>query len=248
MRVSVGGADQCSGGTPIYSSQFDGGASAAANAFDDSLVSRWATANTLTGYIGYHFAAPVDVAELSISTGNAGELLRTPKTFTLQWSDDGSAWTTALSPPDQTDWDYTVPRLFVVPIYVSATGVSRTVERIAGAQFTSVIASTGKAGTVERTLGATFTSQIAATGVTRNPTRVKNSATSSSIAAAGTVRAILRTVYREALAVVLEVERIYIAMQPNKIYSSRAPDTVFAETQANKTHVEKPGDTLFVEK
>ncbi len=90
MRATVGGADQCAGGTAA-ASLADPGAPVT-NAFDNDAATRWSTTSgTLTGWIRYQFAAPVDVAQYTIQA-HPTTPLRSPKDWALEYSDDGSAW------------------------------------------------------------------------------------------------------------------------------------------------------------
>lgn len=103
FRATAGGLDQSVGGTPItsgpYSPTYDHH-----KAFDGLNSTMWGSPDTFTqaqqGYpgvigswLGYHFAAPVSCTEVAITTdngsfsGNAG-----PKSFKVQYSDDGIAW------------------------------------------------------------------------------------------------------------------------------------------------------------
>lgn len=91
LRGSVGGADQCTGGTAIASASDS--TAPVANAFDNDPVTRWSTPHqTLTGWIGYQFASPVDVAEYTIRA-HPTNADRSPRDWALEWSDDGVTWT-----------------------------------------------------------------------------------------------------------------------------------------------------------
>jgi hypothetical protein len=98
MRATPAGADQCSGGTAIGSD--DAAANTFAQAFDNSAASRWfADSGPTNQWIGYHFAGPVDVQEvlITLADGGTNALTRHPKNCSVDWSDDGSSWTTAFS-------------------------------------------------------------------------------------------------------------------------------------------------------
>lgn len=93
MRATVGGADQCSGGTASASAS--DGASPPGNAVDNNNTTRWSTpSGTTTGWWKYDFGSAVEVVEYVIrahpSTGG-----RSPKNWTLEYSDDDSTWTVA---------------------------------------------------------------------------------------------------------------------------------------------------------
>lgn len=92
-RATVGGADQCSGGTASSSGDYSPG-NAAAYAFDDATYTLWAsdsgTAGT-TAWIQYAFASSVTIAEIEVSsylTGYAASQIE------IQISDNGTDWTT----------------------------------------------------------------------------------------------------------------------------------------------------------
>nr|WP_295378348.1 DUF2163 domain-containing protein [Pseudoxanthomonas sp.] len=111
MRATKGGADQCAGGTASASTT--NGVNVASRAFDNSTSLFWEATGT-SGWIKYQFAAPVDVLELVVTALATGG----PKTFTLEWSDDDVAWTSAMSLSLPSDaWDATV---LSVPFTVGA--------------------------------------------------------------------------------------------------------------------------------
>ena len=96
MRGSVGGADLCSGGTATASSTYGG--QSPALAFDGNNSTYWESASHGAGgsaWIQYQFASPVDVLEIAVLP-SASYPNEYPFTISLQWSDDGSSWTTAI--------------------------------------------------------------------------------------------------------------------------------------------------------
>jgi hypothetical protein len=86
MRATVGGADQCTGGTASASASASG---AAANAFDDSTLTSWNTGvTTMPQWLEYDFATNVDVKQVTFTPqGAAGN----PTAFTVEYH-DGAAW------------------------------------------------------------------------------------------------------------------------------------------------------------
>lgn len=104
MRAAPGGVDQCVGGSAIASSSFAGDWGPD-NCFDDVLGGgqgpSWSSASgaSFPHWIGYHFPAAVEVAEVLLAfptTGDGGvRVAQSPKDFAIQWSNDGAAWTTA---------------------------------------------------------------------------------------------------------------------------------------------------------
>lgn len=122
MRTSLGGASVCTGGTP---SALNAVGSAASNAFDGSTATAWMTslAPSLPTWLRYSFAAPVDIVEVALKP-HASYLTNTPKDFDLEWSDDGTTWTTLFSVSGLTTWTagtvYTANAAGLVPARVSA--------------------------------------------------------------------------------------------------------------------------------
>ncbi len=87
MRATVGGADQCSGGTATASYTWN----PASFAFNDNALNEWTTnGQANTGWIKYQFASPVDVAEYTIQA--SASHVSAPKNFTLEYSDNDSDW------------------------------------------------------------------------------------------------------------------------------------------------------------
>ena len=118
FRASPGGADQCFGGTALADSYYSAGYEPA-KAFDHDNATVWASASTFPHWIGYQFPAPVSVAEAAIiatpyAYGDSPRL-ECPKDFTIEWSDDGTAWTVAQTVTGQTGWGYNEERAFMVP-------------------------------------------------------------------------------------------------------------------------------------
>lgn len=95
FRSSIGGADLCSGGTVLYSTQYNSTTASAANAFDSDGATEWATtsqsANAFS-FIGYDFGAGVEVDIVEILWRASTLPVRSPQDFVLQYSDNGSAW------------------------------------------------------------------------------------------------------------------------------------------------------------
>jgi hypothetical protein len=116
MRLFVGDVDAASGGVAIadsfYSAEYE-----PAKAFDVSASTTWASAGTaLPHWIGYQFATPVAIAEIAITSNNATYNApdEDPKDFTLEYSDDGVAWTVAATVTNQTAWARSQTRSFTL--------------------------------------------------------------------------------------------------------------------------------------
>lgn len=104
MRPYPGGPDQCSGGSAsadgFYTSA-NYGPLPPPNAFDgvNTIGASWVSAvASLPHWIAYQFPAPVDVGEIVIGwPPSYGYPQEQPKDVALQYSDDGSSWTTRQS-------------------------------------------------------------------------------------------------------------------------------------------------------
>jgi hypothetical protein len=98
FRSAIGGANVATGGVAISSSDFSGGF-VAANAYDANTATAWNSAIAPLGgalpgqWIGYHFAAVVDIVEIMWQSRNG--FMADPKDIYVDWSDDGIAWTNA---------------------------------------------------------------------------------------------------------------------------------------------------------
>lgn len=92
MRASFGGANQCVLGAPLANVAQAG--HPAADAYDGSSATAWASNNTIPAWIGYDFGVlnPVDVVELAITSWTDATFWSlAPKDFTVQASGDGFA-------------------------------------------------------------------------------------------------------------------------------------------------------------
>lgn len=90
MRASVGGADQCNGGTAAASSNSFG---APAWAFDNSTA-QWTSSDPLPQWIAYQFPSPVAVHEVALTcaTHLLSAPLASPTALDVEWSNDGTTW------------------------------------------------------------------------------------------------------------------------------------------------------------
>lgn len=93
--AQLGGADLCAGGAAIKSTEYGG--LPASNAFDNDLTTVWAPdGSALPQWIGYDFGAgnAKDIQVVRLLQRDSGQY---PSAFNVQYSDDGSSWTTAWS-------------------------------------------------------------------------------------------------------------------------------------------------------
>ena len=107
MRATSGGADQCSGGTPIGE-----GWTNIANAFDNSSAN-YAEKNGGIGWIGYDFGSAVNVAEIMLNA-DTGTSLTAPTRFGVMCSDNGVNWSCAWM-VTATGWSNGQSRVFTKP-------------------------------------------------------------------------------------------------------------------------------------
>ena len=92
-----GGSTLCSGGTPLCNASDLG---AVANAFDGNPADYWG-ATGFPSYIGYELPTAANVVEFLI-TCSLYSTAYAPGNFTLDYSDDGSIWTTVATYTGQT--------------------------------------------------------------------------------------------------------------------------------------------------
>ena len=124
LRGSVGGTDQCTGGTASASHNN----STVYKLFNDNGASDYWISNTnpsMPCWFQYDFGSgnAVSVAEFGFMPGNSGDnATQSPKAFSLQWSDDGSNFTTLSSWSDVTDWIAGVQKLFPITNAAVAQG------------------------------------------------------------------------------------------------------------------------------
>lgn len=121
FRATPGGADQATGGTASASSTFSG--FPASNAFDNDTGTLWnnsaSGANRRWAWLRYQFAAPVEVAEVALTMRNDGFIATAPQHFAVQYSDDGTVWTTAWMVLGETGWSLGETRVYTDPDYVA---------------------------------------------------------------------------------------------------------------------------------
>lgn len=105
MAATVGGADQCSGGSSAPAST--------ELAFDNNTATAW-WRSTLPQWVSYSFTAPVYVASIRITAehGYAAGVTASPENFTVEHSDDGISWTVAGSWTGQVGWTALEVRTF----------------------------------------------------------------------------------------------------------------------------------------
>jgi hypothetical protein len=100
MYTSATGADVCTGGTALSDS--NGYGTAASGAFNNTYgdTSLWICNNTGTAaYIGYDFGSgnDKDIVQVGIWPRPSTWYYQAPQGFDIQYSDDGSSWTTSYS-------------------------------------------------------------------------------------------------------------------------------------------------------
>jgi hypothetical protein len=95
MRTSAGGANAATGGTPSASNALGG--YPASSAFDGNNSTFWVSPSGIPAWLRYSFAAAVDIVELVWRNRPDGYTNESPSAFSVQWSDDGTNWTTEKS-------------------------------------------------------------------------------------------------------------------------------------------------------
>lgn len=94
LHTTVGGGQAATGGTASASSVYS--TDTASLAFDGNASTFWASAASgLNSWLQYQFASAVDIVEYAITCRNDSYYTQAPESWSLQYSDDGSTWTTA---------------------------------------------------------------------------------------------------------------------------------------------------------
>lgn len=125
MRGTYDGPDQTGSGIALGSSQYNAGY-APSKAFDNSYIDSggspadiWvAGASLFPAWIGYDFGAgnEVDVVEVLYTGRETTRVAQSPGNAIIQWSDNGTNWTTSWTPGAQTTWSGTEQRIWSKPI------------------------------------------------------------------------------------------------------------------------------------
>ena len=124
MAATAGGADQTSTAGGSASGAY-GPAYSSAEAFDDLPGTNWAssyspeTNGSYQHWIMQDFGYPTEVAEVRITSvppgyGGSTYEREDPKDFTIQYSDNGTTWTTAASYADQIGWSRSETRVYPI--------------------------------------------------------------------------------------------------------------------------------------
>lgn len=151
FRTSIGGGQAATGGTATASETFDG----AGGPYD--LSHALANTGLYSGvdasnpqFLRYHFASAVDIAQIMIQArSDGGEQDQAPDTFDVQYSDDGTTWTTKWS-VSTSGWGSGETRTFAPAgsetstASLALTGVSfAAVAQFANETFTAALALVG---------------------------------------------------------------------------------------------------------
>lgn len=113
MAATLGGADQCNGGTAIASGSYGGGL-APSFAFNNNTGDNWFQSGQTDRWIGYDFGANVfvDVEEVRVALAKQDRPGH-PRIFAVESSDDSSTWTLewyGIRPVWADDTFYSFPR------------------------------------------------------------------------------------------------------------------------------------------
>lgn len=111
MRGPSSMANLCTGGTPIDSAHF-GSYFEPGNAFDGNPNTRWASPVGAPHWVGYHFSSPVEITQVAISAPTQNWQYESPEDFTIDWSDDGTNWTTAHTVTGEPAWSTGTTRIY----------------------------------------------------------------------------------------------------------------------------------------
>jgi hypothetical protein len=113
LRTSVGGADAATGGTAGGTNV--NGSFPAANAFDDNSSTDYQS-SAVVSTLSYQFGSAVDIVEYAFKAAASLNVNLAPNVWTLEYSDDGAAWTPAARSTGQSSWTASEQRVFPVAI------------------------------------------------------------------------------------------------------------------------------------
>lgn len=134
-RLTAGGSQAATGGTPLCGTNFPGANYAVANAYTDDANdgTLWASYSVGWDWIGYDFGSAKQIAELWYKPRNDFSYTQIFTEAVVQSSDDGSTWTTAASWTPSA-WAQNTPQTFTIQdeaatalTQVSGTGAVGTV-------------------------------------------------------------------------------------------------------------------------
>jgi hypothetical protein len=137
MRTTPGGADACVGGTALESGH--SGSDVAANAFNRSEGTRWATVGSSGVWVGYRFPIRQPIVEFALKA-DTSYLTQVPKRFWLEWSDDGVNWRSAIGAINETGWSNLQTRTYTKPSLVDGaaeTWAVRSLDKMSSGPFGS---------------------------------------------------------------------------------------------------------------
>lgn len=102
LRTAAGGSDATGSGSASANNARFG--SSAAAAFDTQPYTFWKFTADASNWLKYDFGAgnDKDIVEVALTCGLATGFA--PRDFTVQWSDDASAWTTVMTVTGATEW------------------------------------------------------------------------------------------------------------------------------------------------
>ncbi|SPK73723.1 conserved protein of unknown function [Cupriavidus taiwanensis] len=166
LYVAGAASHASTGGTPSASTV--NGSQTADKGFDETSSTYW-QATTSTGWLRYQYASAVDIAIYGVTSSNQA-VNQAPKAWTLEWSDDGSAWTVADTVVGQTNWSTQTQRWYAVGANAGVTASGGKVPDAAPAftqtpALASLVQQSAKApATAARTVSGTVTVGGVATG------------------------------------------------------------------------------------
>lgn len=133
FRETAGVSQTFSGGTSSASSEFSASFNAA-KASDDNATTRWScAASVASAWWKYDYGSGVtkDIVEVTIriptTSDDAAALRQAPRNFTLEWSDDDSAWTVAATMTEVSPWTSGETKTFTLPLSPLPVKVSQVV-------------------------------------------------------------------------------------------------------------------------
>lgn len=125
-RLTAGGGQAATGGTPMAGTEF-GGSFSADKAYDANGTTVWASHGVGLDWIGYDFGSAKQIAEMAYTSRDDASYTQIWDTAVVQSSDDGVTWTTAVGLLTAAAWSQNQTQVFTIQAAASSASARRVV-------------------------------------------------------------------------------------------------------------------------
>lgn len=125
LFVANGASSAATGGTASASTT--NGSQTASLAFDGNTSTYW-QATTTSGQLQYLFGSAVDITSYQVTARNdSNQPTQAPRTWALEYSDNGSTWTAADSVDKQRNWAQGETRIYTVGLNAGTSVLAKRI-------------------------------------------------------------------------------------------------------------------------